>query len=110
MRTRLPNRRESVVINVPHPMPGSVVEYAVTIGGVHGQPFEVFLTCNKTTTALAISGLEIATLISIALQHGASIKELAAAMPREKNGEPQGAAGAVLDAVILETQANEVAA
>jgi hypothetical protein len=69
--------------------------------GFHeGQVQELFITCNKLTTAMNISGLEIATLVSIALQHGASLEELSAAMPREDNNDPQGVAGAILDAVI----------
>ena len=100
-RERLPNRREGIVISVPHP--GSwTVHYDVTIGfmdGLSSPPREIFISCNKLTTALAVAGIEIATLVSIALQHGASLDELSAAMPREENGDPQGAAGAVLDAV-----------
>lgn len=108
-RARLPDRREGLVINVPHPgteMHAKPTIYDVTIGfpeGIgNGQPREVFVGCNKLTTALAIAGIEIATLVSIALQHGASLAELAAAMPRDDAGKPQGAAGAVLDAVIAE--------
>lgn len=102
MRARLPNRREGIVITVPHPVPGSAVAYDVTVGFDEGQPREVFIGCNKLTTAMHVSGLEIATLVSIALQHGASLTELAAAMPRDDRNQPQGAAGAVLDAVISE--------
>ncbi|HEV7323546.1 MAG TPA: hypothetical protein VGN91_00620 [Bosea sp. (in: a-proteobacteria)] len=103
-RQRLPNRRESLVISVAHP--GSwTVHYDVAIGfpsGLASPPREIFISCNKLTTALATAGTEIATLVSIALQHGATLDELASAMPREENGTPQGAAGAVLDAVVAE--------
>lgn len=108
-RTRLPNRRPGVVLTVPHPVPGSTVAYAVTIGFDEGQPRELFISCNKLTTSLAVAGLEIATLVSIALQHGANVQELAAALPREEDGAPQGAAGAVLDAVISELGLRAVA-
>ena len=101
MRERLPNRREALVLTVPHPIPGSAILYTVSIGfDSFGAPKELFIECNKLTTAMNISGLEIATLVSIALQHGSSLQELAAAMPREDNNDPQGAAGAILDAVI----------
>lgn len=100
-RERLPARRESLTISVPHP--GSwTVHYDVALGfpdGLASPPKEIFISCNKLTTALAIAGIEIATLVSIALQHGATLDELAAAMPREEDGAAQGAAGAVLDAV-----------
>ena len=107
-RSRMPNRREGIIIPpVPHPVPGSQIEYTVKIGFDDDEkPQEIFISCNKLTTAMHTSGLEIATLVSIALQHGASFEELAAAMPREDIGMmknmPQGAAGAVLDAVISE--------
>lgn len=108
-RNRLPNRREGLVINVTHP--GSEFHekpttYDVTLGfpdGIaNGSPREVFIGCNKLTTAMHVAGLEVATLISIALQHGATIAELAGAMPRDDANKPQGAAGAVLDAVLAE--------
>lgn len=101
-RARLPLRRPALVITVPHPVPGSAVHYDVTVGFDEGQPREIFIGCNKLTTAMHTAGLEIATLVSIALQHGASLAELAAAMPRDDRNQPQGAAGAVLDAVIAE--------
>lgn len=105
MRQRLPNRRPGLVINVPHPVPGSRVSYDVTIGYDGEEPRELFIGCNKLTTEAHTAGLEIATLASIALQHGATLGELAAAMPRDDRGQPQGAAGAVLDAVIVQVQA-----
>lgn len=101
-RARLPHRRPALVINVPHPDPASRVHYDVTVGFDQGEPREVFIGCNKLTTAMHTAGLEIATLVSIALQHGATLPELAAAMPRDDRNNPQGAAGAVLDAVIVE--------
>jgi hypothetical protein len=108
-RSRLPDRREGLVINVTHPgteFHQRPTTYDVTIGFPDGiganQPREVFIGCNKLTTAMHVAGLEVATLISIALQHGATIAELAAAMPRDDANKPQGAAGAVLDAVLAE--------
>lgn len=118
-RNRLPNYREAITIPpVAHPTPGSTVEYTVKIGfNEEGKPLELFINCNKLTTAMDTAGREIATLVSIALQHGATLEELAAAMPREEDPNdkfvakaqgrepnliPQGAAGAVLDAVIAE--------
>ncbi|WP_089177122.1 hypothetical protein [Bosea sp. AS-1] len=101
-RQRLPSRRPSLGIQVDHPGHFSAVSYAVSIGFHQGFVREVFISCNKLTTAMHTSGLEVATLISIALQHGASLEELAGAMPREEDGTAQGAAGAVLDAVIQE--------
>lgn len=100
-RARLPNRRPALVISVPHPE-SFTIHYDVSVGFDEGRPLEVFIGCNKLTTAMHTAGLEIATLVSIALQRGATLAELAAAMPRDDRNQPQGAAGAVLDAVIAE--------
>jgi hypothetical protein len=60
---------------------------------------EVFVTAHRTTTELDISARDLATIISIALQHGATIGELSGAVCRNEDDSPQGLAGAVLDAV-----------
>lgn len=104
-RQRLPNRRQGWTIDVPHPDPGSRIVYTVKVGSDEAGSREVFISCNKLTTAMHVAGLELAVLISIALQHGASFEELAAALPREGDGSPQGAAGAILDAVMKELKA-----
>lgn len=106
-RERLPNRREAMTFVVPHPgteFHQKPTWYDVALGYAPGSdaPREVFISCNKVTTALDIAGRDIATLISIALQHGAGIAELAGAMTRDDKGAPQGVAGAVLDAVLGE--------
>ncbi len=98
MRARLSNRRPGLSFTMPDPTPGVAVSYAVMIGFDHdGGTKEVFISCNKTTTAMDIAGRDLATLISIALQHGATIGELAGAVCRDDRGMPQGIAGAVLD-------------
>ena len=103
MRQRLPNRRESVTFTVPHPGIASIV-YDVTLGFAHGvaagDPREVFISCSKLTTDLDLAARDIATTISIALQHGASLDDLAGAVARGDDGKAQGVAGAVLDAIV----------
>jgi hypothetical protein len=104
MRSRLPSRRPGLTFTLPHPPahPGaeSKLTYDVMVGFDEAAcPKEVFITANKLTTAMDIAARDIATLISIALQHGVTIHELAGAMTRGDAGEPQGAAGAVLDAI-----------
>lgn len=102
MRTVLPHRRQGWTINVPHPDPASLIVYTVKVGFDQGKPREVFISCNKLTTAMHVAGLEFAVLISIALQHDASLEVLRNALPREEDGKPQGAAGAILDAILTE--------
>ncbi len=100
MRSRLKNRRPGLTFTLPHPGNISVLVYDVMVGfDEAGTPKEVFISANKPTTAMDVAARDTATLISIALQHGATIAELSAAMTRGDEGEPQGVAGAVLDAV-----------
>ncbi|HEY5798303.1 MAG TPA: hypothetical protein VIU82_25155 [Bosea sp. (in: a-proteobacteria)] len=106
-REKLPNRREALNFKVVHPgteFHQKPTWYDVALGFPpdSAAPKEVFISCNKVTTALDTAGRDIATLISIALQYGASVKELSSAMTRDDAGKPQGVAGAVLDAVIAE--------
>lgn len=106
-REKLPNRREALNFKVMHPGTEDLHKptwYDVALGFPPGSavPKEVFISCNKVTTALDTAGRDIATLISIGLQHGAAVSELAAAMTRDDVGKPQGVAGAVLDAVMAE--------
>ena len=106
-REKLPNRREALNFKVVHPGTEDHHKptwYAVALGYApdSAAPKEVFISCNKLTTALDIAGRDVATLISIGLQHGATVSELAAAMTRDDAGKPQGVAGAVLDAVLAE--------
>lgn len=103
MRLRLSNRRQGLTFDVPDPNPHIQLRYEVMAGfdgGISPSHIkEVFVSCNKTTTAMDIAGRDIGTLISIALQHGADIYELAGAVCRDDAGNPQGIAGAVLDAL-----------
>jgi len=106
-REKLPDRREALNFKVVHPGTEDHHKptwYDVALGFPPGgaSPKEVFISCNKLTTNLDVAGRDVATLISIALQHGAAVEELAAAMTRDDVGKPQGAAGAVLDAVLAE--------
>lgn len=110
MRTRLPNRRENESFKVRFAeYPG--IEYTVTLGygGRHpgdrgfgfndGRPLEVFIDCNKLTTAMDTAGRDTAVLLSIALQHGADVAELQKSVIRDEYGAPRGIAGVVLDAI-----------
>lgn len=99
-RERLPNRRQGHTFTLPHPGNYSAIVYDVMVGFEKPRiPKEVFITCNKVTTAMDVAARDIATLISIALQHGAGVQELASAMTRDDDGAAQGVAGAVLDAI-----------
>jgi hypothetical protein len=98
-RIRLPNARPSITFTMPDPNPLSQLRYEVSAGLHEGRVQEVFVACNKTTTAMDIAGRDIGVLISLALQHGADLDTLAGAITRDDQGNPQGVAGAVLDAL-----------
>lgn len=100
-RVRLPQRRPGLSFTMADPNPGSTLLYDVMVGfDTTLAPKEIFISCHKTTTAMDIAGRDLATLISIALQHGADLAELAGAISRDDRGNPQGIAGAALDEVM----------
>lgn len=112
-RERLPNRRETTTIEIEHyTTQGDPQPLQISIGCYDtGEPAEVFIEVpyqlNRTFNALLSK--DVATLISIALQHGAALEELQAAMGRgEVNvmgkmvDRPHTLAGAVLDAMAEE--------
>lgn len=121
MRERLPERRASAAIAVVHVWaPGTAQEIAepllVTIGRYpDGRIGEVFIDSvaeAKGRLATRVTDLQkdVAVLISIALQHGAPIEELRAAVGHAEinimgrvQRMPATIAGTVLDAVAEES-------
>ena len=103
-RLKLPNRRAQVVMTLPHPGLDGGVLYDVAAGYDPAAPglrlMEVFITAQKTQSAMGISSHDLGTAISIALQYGAPLAVLAGAMARDEHGNPQGIAGAVLDELV----------
>ena len=77
--------------------------YTITLGydvTANGPPREVFIDCNKVTTDMDTAGRDLAVVLSIALQYGATIEELAKSITRDEDGNPRGIAGAILDAIL----------
>lgn len=100
MRTNLPAARPAITFTIPDPNPMSALRYNISAGIHEGQVMEVFVACNKTTTAMDIAGRDIGVLISLALQHGVPLATMAAAITRDDVNQPQGVAGAVLDSLM----------
>ena len=94
-RQRLPNRRAAEMINYAvrgQPLVANVGFYP------DGRIGEVFLVhAGKAGADLNISMLEVGVAVSIALQHGATVDELRAALPRTEDGKAEGAIGQLLD-------------
>jgi hypothetical protein len=97
VRERLPNRRKNETVDFVF----RGLEYSASLGLYpDGRPAELFLNCVKHSTDSDNDARDAAILISFALQHGATVDELASAMARDVNGAPQGIAGHALDQII----------
>jgi hypothetical protein len=120
MRTRLPQRREADTREIAHiTSQGDEQHLIISVGlGADGKPAEVFIEVpyQQRKFATALLGKDVATLISIALQHGADIEELRSAMGRSEINRmgtmvdlPHTIIGTVLDALADQTsnQPNE---
>ena len=96
-RTALPQRRYSQTFDFVFPL-FTDKAYALTIGCYEtGKVGEVFLTAHKHAgSQAALAARDAAILISMGLQHGASLETLAHAMTHNAAGEPEGIAGIVL--------------
>lgn len=57
---------------------------------------EIFISCGKSGSDAQLVMLEAATAVSLALQHGSSVIELYAAMPKKDDGRPEGPIGTLL--------------
>lgn len=101
-RERLPNRRSTETSQFRHSMPrgGDGGVFTVSVGRNEvGEIREVFVEPPKKSNDNAHLVRDVALLISIALQHGATIRELQEGVGREEDEArtPQSVAGAVLD-------------
>ncbi|MCW2275132.1 hypothetical protein GJ654_10385 [Rhodoblastus acidophilus] len=74
--------------------------FAVTVGRYEdGRVGEIFVNSHKRDQMFDHLARDTAILMSFALQHGATMESLRAALTRDANGNPLGLAGAVLDAI-----------
>lgn len=112
-RARLPARRAADTRVIHHVLPdGNQQELLITVGRYDdGRIGEVFidLPYDKQKHMTALLGKDVATLISIALQYGAEVDELRAAMGRSEVNRmgkmvemPHTILGTVLDALASE--------
>ena len=95
-RRRLPDRRQSVTVDMWH----GERRYHLTIGEYpNGSPGEVFLHGAKPGSDTDLLCDDIGVLISRLLQHGDSPAALAAGIGRLGNGDPASVIGAIVDAL-----------
>ena len=100
MRQRLPNRRPSRTFTFIF----KGFEYTATMG-YYRNPIrlgEVFIRSGKSGTDVEIGMLEAAVAVSFALQHGATVEAMKAAMPRKTNGVCEGPIGTLLELLASE--------
>jgi len=103
-RLRLADRRAADVIEFVHRLPGgSAQPMTATIGRFpDGGIAEIFIDPPKLSNDAANLARDVAVLISIALQRGATIAEMRGAVGRAEDGTPHSIAGSALDLLAAE--------
>lgn len=99
MRQSIPNRRPCEVFSFEHG--GIAYSGSVSFRIDDGRPCEVFLDGAKPGTAVQAVARDSAVAVSLALQYGAPLPVLRAAMTRGEDGTAAGPLGALLDLVGL---------
>lgn len=102
-RERLPNRRAALTLDFEHCYPGAGPRIFTATVGLYpdGRPAEVFVSLvNRTEKKISVDVHDAAILISMALQHGASLADIGSAMLRGEDGVAHGFMGSLADAVL----------
>jgi hypothetical protein len=93
-RERLPNRRRSEIRDF------SYAGNLFTVGVSHfkdGRPAEIFISSNRPGSPIEAIARDGAVAVSLALQHGADLAVLRAALTRDDKGAPASPLGKALD-------------
>jgi hypothetical protein len=93
-RQRLPNRRRCESFEFHH----AGLDFTATVG-FHwdGRIAEIFLSSHKPGTSIEATARDAAIVVSIALQFGAPIETIRAALTKDHDGGPATLLGAALD-------------
>jgi hypothetical protein len=95
-RRRLPNRRPCETFTFAH----NGADFTASIGRYpDGAIGEIFIAAGHANSALDALASDAAIAVSFALQHGADLDVMRAAMKRNPRGEPTSPIGAALDLV-----------
>jgi ribonucleoside-diphosphate reductase alpha chain len=95
-RNRLPNRRAAITTTFQH----CGANFTMTAGQYSdGRIGEIFINAGLIDSALDALASDAAIAISFALQHGADLAAVKAAMKRNSAGEPSSPIGAALAAL-----------
>jgi hypothetical protein len=96
IREILPNRRACETLEFER----DGVRVKVTVGfRPDGQPGEIFLNADRANSMLDVLLSDAAIIASIALQNGATIRQLAHAIKRDGSGLASSTIGAALDRI-----------
>lgn len=95
-RRRLPSRRTCETFTFQH----NGADFTASLGRYpDGTIGELFIAAGHANSALDALASDAAIAISFALQHGADIEAMRAAMKRDSRGEPTSPIGRALDQV-----------
>jgi hypothetical protein len=93
-RQRLPNRRRCESFEFRHQR----LDFTMTAGFYRdGRLAEIFLSSHKPGTAIEATARDAAIVVSIALQFGADIETIRAALTKDHDGSAATVLGAALD-------------
>jgi hypothetical protein len=94
LRQRLPNRRRCESLEFRH----AGMDFTLCAGFYRdGRIAEIFLSSHKPGTAIESTARDAAIVVSIALQFGAPIETIRAALTKNHDGGPATVIGAALD-------------
>ena len=101
-REKLPNLRGQMTFEFAHAYPGADPHtWTASIGFyADGRPAEIFVSLVDRRAKISVDALDAAVLISFALQHGATLERMGAAMTRGEDGTPHRFKGALIDAAL----------
>lgn len=101
MREKLPARRASETFDFSHITPGGApIPHKATLGLYpDGRTGEIFIGTGKVGTHVDVAVKDAAILASFALQYGAQVADMRAAMTRDAQGRPEGVMGTLLDLI-----------
>jgi hypothetical protein len=96
MREKPPNRRLSESVEFGF----NGQDYIVTVSRYHGgRVMESFLSPLKRGSDIDINATDASVLLSFALQNGADLNDMDAAVSKNSDGSPAGIIGAMLQAI-----------
>ena len=96
IRERLPNRRSCESFEFRH----AGLDFTLCAGSYpDGRIAEIFLSSHKPGSPVEAIARDAAVTVSIALQFGADLETIRAALTRDHDGGPATALGAALDAI-----------